>query len=54
MAPSGIMVNWALSSLKPSAIQQMTDDLIRQTKAVYDKIGALPLADVSVENCLQV
>ncbi|KAI3369163.1 hypothetical protein L3Q82_026116, partial [Scortum barcoo] len=39
--------------LTPEMIQQLTDDLIINTKKVYDRVGALDLDGVSFENTLK-
>lgn len=39
--------------LTPEQIQQLCDELIANTKKVYDHVGALNLEDVSVENTLK-
>lgn len=39
--------------LTPDQIHQLTDELITETKKVYDTVGALDLASVSYENTLK-
>ncbi|MCJ8737877.1 hypothetical protein PDJAM_G00029040 [Pangasius djambal] len=63
MAPTGEVVfgdgdrvcaeNRLRWDLKPDQIHQLTDELIANTKKVYDNVGALDLASVSYENTLK-
>ncbi|KAK2869035.1 hypothetical protein Q7C36_000906 [Tachysurus vachellii] len=46
-------VNRLRWDLKPDQIHQLTDELIVNTKKVYDIVGALDLASVSYENTLK-
>ncbi|KAG7217554.1 hypothetical protein INR49_007170 [Caranx melampygus] len=39
--------------LNPEQIQQLTDELIANTKKVYDCVGALDLNSVTFENTLK-
>lgn len=39
--------------LKPEQIQQLSDELIADTKKVYDAVGALDLDSVTFENTLK-
>lgn len=39
--------------LNPEQIQQLTDELIANTKKVYDSVGALDLSSVTFENTLK-
>ncbi|XP_074524273.1 thimet oligopeptidase [Halichoeres trimaculatus] len=43
-------LRWDLS---PEQIQQLSDELIANTKMVYDRVGALPLDSVTFENTLK-
>ncbi|XP_034564240.1 thimet oligopeptidase [Notolabrus celidotus] len=43
-------LRWDLS---PEQIQQLSDELIANTKTVYDRVGALELSSVSFENTLK-
>lgn len=39
--------------LSPEQLQQLCDELITNTKKVYDQVGALDLEDVTFENTLK-
>ena len=43
-------LRWDLS---PEQIQQLSDELVANTKKVYDRVGALELDTVSFENTLK-
>lgn len=46
-------VNRLLWDLVPERIQQLSQELITNTKKVYDRVGALELASVTFENTLK-
>jgi hypothetical protein len=41
-------------NLTPEDIAKRTDEVIEQSRKVYEKVGALKPEEVTFENCLQV
>jgi len=54
MRPNGILSSFALDKLTVSEIEKITEDLIHETRAAYDKIGSLKPEEVNFESCIQV
>eukprot|EP00064_Thunnus_orientalis_P023980 superscaffoldBa00009679_g24245 len=46
-------VNRLRWDLSPERIQQLTDELVTNTKKVYDRVGSLELDGVTFENTLK-
>ena len=54
MRPNGILSNFALDKLTVAEIEKITQDLIDETRAAYDKVGSLKPEEVNFESCIQV
>jgi hypothetical protein len=54
MRPNGIISSFALDKLTVADIEKITQDLIDETRAAYDKVGSLKPEEVNFESCIQV
>lgn len=50
----GVICRWNLSQISPEQIAEDARKLIADTKAKYDRIGALDDGEVSLESCIKV